>query len=133
MDKGILESKKEEENPIQENLDNNIIFNKQACQNYFIIQCVSCSNLLSRTIKKEFLTEEEKKRFSYINYPFLTSIKTSKEANIETLNEGKDYYVYKKVSCLLCRNKLGKYIIASSPNCYYKLEKVKLDSKECNL
>lgn len=100
---------------------------------YYLIKCLTCGNLLSRTVEMEFLESDEKNKFSFIYYPFLISIKTSKKKNLEAVNEEQDYLVFKKISCLFCRSKIGKYIISATGNLFNKLEKVKLDNKACGL
>lgn len=100
---------------------------------YYLIQCLVCNNILSRSIELEFLESDDKNKFSFISYPFLTLIKTSKKKNLESVNDEKEFFIYQKISCLFCRNKIGKYIKSSTVNLYNKLEKVKLDNKACGL
>jgi hypothetical protein len=79
------------------------------------------------------LVSDEKNKFSFISYPFLISIKTSKKKSLEFASDEKEIFIYNKISCLFCRSKLGKYLISSTNNLFEKLEKVKLDNKACGL
>jgi len=100
---------------------------------YYLIQCLICSNILSRSIELEFLESDEKNIYSFISYPFLISIKTSKKKSLEFASDEKEIFIFNKISCLFCRSKIGKYLISSTNNLFEKLEKVKLDNKACGL
>lgn len=100
---------------------------------YFLIKCLTCENILSRSIEMEFLESSDNNKFSFISFPLLISIKTSKKKNLESVNDEKDFFVFKKISCLFCRTKIGKYIISSTDYLIEKLEKVKIDNKSCGL
>ncbi len=129
-----LEINKNINNDNHENLDykqDSYESKEETDKKYYIIRCISCSNILSRSIDLKSIENDENKKFSYLFYPLFISIKTSKNKDLETING--DYLITKKISCLQCRNYIGKYIISSTVNLFDKLEKVKIENKACDL
>jgi len=119
----------EKDEEFKEKINNNNKIKKE----YYVIKCKSCLNILSRTLNIEIIEIDENKKFSYVPYPFFVSVKTSKKKVLESINKDGDMYIFNKISCLLCRTYIGKYIVSSTDSLLHKLKNVKIENKACEL
>jgi len=113
--------------------ENEISYINNKEKTFYVIKCLICTNILSRSIEKNFFKNDDNKKYSYISYYFFISIKTSKKKILHCFNSEQDYFIYKKISCYFCRNKIGKLIISATKNVFNYLQKVKIDNKSCGL